>query len=57
MPIPAIRTIQTETIRNFGTVRDDVELTDLTRIQTDSYARFLQISRDPKSRKDEGTTD
>ena len=54
MPIPATRTIETETIRNFGATQDDVALTDLTRIQTDSYARFLQVDREPRSRKDEG---
>ena len=52
MPIPATRTIQVDTIRNFGAEQDEVELSDLTRIQTDSFARFLQVGRDAKSRKD-----
>ncbi|MBT4866433.1 MAG: hypothetical protein HON53_15120, partial [Planctomycetaceae bacterium] len=54
MPIPATRTIQVDTVRNYGASQDEVELNDLTCIQTDAMARFLQVGRDSKSRRDEG---
>ena len=50
MPISATRYIKTDTIRNLGVVRDDFEIADLTRIQTESYARFLQLERGPRER-------
>ena len=54
MPIPATRTIDRDEVRNFGTIQGDYELSDLTRIQTASYGRFLQTGRTPRERKDSG---
>ena len=54
MPIPAIRTIQTNSVRTFGTVQTEVEIADLTRIQTDSYDKFLQLDKGPRERKPAG---
>src|SRR5271170_2564949 len=54
MPISATRYIKADTIRNLGVVRDDFEIADLTRIQTESYARFLQLERGPRERKSQG---
>lgn len=54
MPIPATRILQTNSVRNFGTIGTDLELTDLTRIQTDSFAEFLQTEKSPRERKDQG---
>ncbi len=54
MPIPATRILQTESIRNFGTIESDYELADLTQIQTESYARFLQLDKHSRERKNQG---
>jgi DNA-directed RNA polymerase subunit beta len=55
MPIPAQRTLDFDTIRRFGHIDDGgIELSDLTRIQTDSYDRFLQADVSPRDRKDQG---
>ncbi len=54
MPISATRYIKADTVRNLGVVRDDFEIADLTRIQTESYARFLQLERGPRERKAQG---
>ncbi|MBW3542214.1 MAG: DNA-directed RNA polymerase subunit beta, partial [Planctomycetes bacterium] len=54
MPIPAVRTIQATETRNFGRIEDSAEVADLTRIQTDSYAAFLQQDLGPRERKDQG---
>ncbi len=54
MPIPATRILQTETIRNFGRIESDFELSDLTQIQTESYARFLQVGVGSRERKNQG---
>jgi DNA-directed RNA polymerase subunit beta len=54
MPIPAIRVIPADSERNFGALQGDFEISDLTRIQTDAYARFLQLERETRERKDEG---
>ena len=54
MPIPATRIIQTNDVRNFGTIQGTFEISDLTKIQTDSYVRFLQLEADARERKDEG---
>jgi DNA-directed RNA polymerase subunit beta len=51
MPISATRVIQTNRVINFGKIEDTAELSDLTQIQTASYARLLQLDLDPKSRK------
>ncbi|HET6326312.1 MAG TPA: DNA-directed RNA polymerase subunit beta [Planctomycetaceae bacterium] len=54
MPISATRYIKADTIRSLGIVRGDFEIADLTRIQTESYARFLQLERGPRERKSQG---
>src|SRR5580692_8977567 len=54
MPISATRYIKADAVRNLGVVRDDFEIADLTRIQTESYARFLQLDRGPRERKSQG---
>lgn len=43
MPVPAVRTIVPETIRNFGRFGDTIPVPPLTDIQTRSYERFLQL--------------
>src|SRR5438876_6784211 len=43
MPIPALRIIVPEQIRNFGRFGDAVEVPNLTDVQTRSYDRFLQL--------------
>src|ERR1700722_17117663 len=54
MPVPAARFIKAQAVRNLGIVRNDFEISDLTRIQTESYARFLQLDRGPCERKSQG---
>ncbi|MEZ6061977.1 MAG: DNA-directed RNA polymerase subunit beta [Planctomycetaceae bacterium] len=54
MPVPAVRTIDQNTVRDFGKIQADFEISDLTRIQTASYSRFLQIDRSPRDRLDQG---
>ncbi|MEZ6045771.1 MAG: DNA-directed RNA polymerase subunit beta [Planctomycetaceae bacterium] len=54
MPNPAVRIIPTNEIRNFGKLECDFELSDLTRIQTESYDRFLQYGKSTSERKPEG---
>ncbi len=54
MPIPSTRIIAPETKKNFGVIRADMELSDLTRIQTDSFAHFLQLDRPARERKNHG---
>src|SRR6266446_5753999 len=50
MPIPAIRTIIPQEVRNFGHFGDAVEVPPLTDIQTRSYERFLQLDIPPEKR-------
>ena len=57
MPIPAVRTLQADSIRNFGHIQSDVDLSDLTRIQTDSFDQFLQASGSATKRKSQGLED
>jgi DNA-directed RNA polymerase subunit beta len=54
MPIPAVRVIPVQEERNFGALQNDFEISDLTVIQTAAYARFLQLERESRERKDEG---
>ena len=54
MPIPAQRTIPTDTVKNFGKIEHSFELSDLTQIQTASYAKFLQADKSPRERKNQG---
>ncbi|MBS0262091.1 MAG: DNA-directed RNA polymerase subunit beta [Planctomycetes bacterium] len=51
MATPAVHSLKFEKIRNFGTLSNEFALSDLTQIQTESYARFLQLDADPKHRK------
>ncbi|MCA8987542.1 MAG: DNA-directed RNA polymerase subunit beta, partial [Planctomycetaceae bacterium] len=51
MPVPVQRVLKTHETRNTGQLQSDFEMTGLTRIQTDSYARFLQADLDPSRRK------
>jgi len=54
MPIPATRIKYFEEKRNFGKIASEFELSDLTRIQTASYERFLQLDTPPRERKNHG---
>ncbi|HTN00770.1 MAG TPA: DNA-directed RNA polymerase subunit beta, partial [Planctomycetaceae bacterium] len=54
MPVPSIRVIPVNEVRNLGALKGDFEISDLTRIQTESYFRFLQLEKEPRERKDEG---
>src|SRR5438067_561363 len=51
MPIPAIRIVRPELIRNFGRFGDAVEVPGLTDVQTRSYDRFLQLDIAPQKRE------
>ena len=50
MPVPSVRTITPENVRNFGRAGDTVEVPPLTDIQTHSYQRFLQLDVPPEKR-------
>jgi DNA-directed RNA polymerase subunit beta len=54
MPIPAQRILITDSVRNFSAIEQELDLEDLTAIQTDSYTRFLQRELSPRERKDDG---
>ncbi|SFH58783.1 DNA-directed RNA polymerase subunit beta [Planctomicrobium piriforme] len=54
MPIPHQRIVPVKDIRHFGKIEARHELSDLTRIQTESYHRFLQLERKPEERRNEG---
>ncbi len=54
MPTSAKRTLLPTEVRNFGQLSGYFELSDLTQIQTDSYARFLQLDVDPRKREPHG---
>src|SRR5687767_4687719 len=54
MAVSAQRTLQFNEVRNFGRIQADFELSDLTQIQTESYARFLQLERRPDQRLNQG---
>ncbi|WP_339749052.1 hypothetical protein, partial [uncultured Rubinisphaera sp.] len=54
MPVPVQRIISSDVTRNTGVLQSDFEMTGLTKIQTDSYARFLQADVDPARRKPVG---
>src|SRR5258707_3913837 len=51
MPIPSIRTIIPQEVRNFGHFGDAVEVPPLTDIQTRSYERFLQLDAPVEKRQ------
>jgi DNA-directed RNA polymerase subunit beta len=54
MAVPSVRTIDQDNIRNYGTIEADYDISELTRIQTDAYGRFLQTERSPRDRLDVG---
>src|SRR5881394_2800828 len=54
MATPAVHSLKFEKVRNFGQLSGEFALSDLTQIQTESYARFLQVEADPKHRKPHG---
>jgi len=54
MPIPAQRILATDSDRNFSAVEFDLDLQDLTEIQTRSFDQFLQRDVSSRDRKDEG---
>src|SRR5579863_8686057 len=54
MATPAAHFLKLEQVRNFGRLSGEFALSDLTQIQTESYARFLQVDADPKHRKPHG---
>ena len=54
MAITKERRLTWETVRKFGTGREYQLPKDLTKIQTASYANFLQLDAEPEKRKDHG---
>src|SRR6516225_7272381 len=54
MATPAAHYLRLERVRNFGRLSGEFALSDLTQIQTESYARFLQLEADAKHRKPHG---
>ncbi len=55
MAVPAERRLQVPQVRTFGSARIAYEIPDLTQIQTESYARFLQYDGTSTIiRKDDG---
>ncbi|MFN6103918.1 MAG: DNA-directed RNA polymerase subunit beta [Planctomycetaceae bacterium] len=54
MPTPTTHFIRCDRIRKFGQLKDDFELSNLTQIQTESFARLLQLDDDPRHRADHG---
>jgi DNA-directed RNA polymerase subunit beta len=48
------RRLETKETRSFGSGRESISMPDLTRIQTDSYAAFLQQGVTSSKRKDQG---
>lgn len=54
MPVPAQRIIPMDEVKNYGKIAHEFEISDLTRIQTESYTRFLQADIATGKRKDQG---
>lgn len=54
MPNPSTRVIPVTETRVFGEIQGSFEVSELTKIQTDSYARFLQLDKDSRERSDSG---
>ena len=54
MATPVQRRICPDEVRVFGSGRANYEAPNLTGIQTDSYAEFLQEATAPEKRKDQG---
>ena len=57
MPISVQRKLQASEVRNFGRLPGEFELSDLTKIQTESYDKFGQFDKKPGTRKDQGLED
>lgn len=51
MPVPVQRVIATHETRNTGKLQSSFEMSGLTKIQTDSYAKFVQADVEPSRRK------
>ncbi len=55
MPVSSVRTLVTPEVKNFGVIEgSDLEIADLTRIQTASYDHFLQVDKSARERKSQG---
>jgi len=54
MATSAQRRLEPKEVRRFGSDRAMLEIPDLTEIQTESYAKFLQLESASTKRKDEG---
>jgi DNA-directed RNA polymerase subunit beta len=54
MPVSTQRTLKFNEVKSFGRIQNDFELSDLTQIQTESYARFLQVEKRPDQRTNQG---
>jgi DNA-directed RNA polymerase subunit beta len=54
MATPSQRRLEPTSIRHFGTGLGTFELPDLTALQTESYAAFLQEDADSRKRKNQG---
>ena len=54
MAVTSQRRLHPTTTRQFGTLREHFSIPDLTKIQTESYARFLQYETPADKRKDDG---
>ncbi|MFO0425283.1 MAG: DNA-directed RNA polymerase subunit beta [Planctomyces sp.] len=54
MAIPSVRTIDQDTVRNFGKISAEYDISGLTQIQTAFYSRFLQADRPARDRLDFG---
>jgi DNA-directed RNA polymerase subunit beta len=54
MPIPLKRTVVSDNAKAMGSLESSHEITTLTQVQTDSYARFLQADLSSRERKPKG---
>ena len=54
MAVPAQRRLSPREVRKFGSGREQTAIPDLTKIQTESYALFLQEETSSDKRKDQG---
>ncbi len=54
MAISSQRILKMDEVKHFGQIQGQFELSDLTQIQTESYARFLQFEKRHDQRKNQG---
>ncbi len=54
MAVPAERRLVPQSIRRFGSGREQFPIGNLTKLQTESYKNFLQEDVPPEKRKDQG---